>query len=202
LRTRGEAGVPAEARDTLETDDTRACSNRAAHCCFAWKRKHFELETIERWEQLVEYLCLGLYRDLGRVVEAISNRGTSAERRGAMVERLCGEGRLEATLTVADAAAPRRIEADLRGRMVHTSVELAAPRDVPAAGLSRSLAHPSAPQRRRTGRGRPLPAQPTDLRWAGRGHGATGSTRARGGHEAATPRLPSRARPRMARPSR
>jgi hypothetical protein len=86
-------------------------------------------DVAERWEQLVEYLCLGLFRDLGRSVEVTSHRESRDTRLDKAVARVVEEGKLAASIRVTDAAAPVLIEADLRGRMIHTSVELSAPRD-------------------------------------------------------------------------
>lgn len=86
-------------------------------------------DVAERWEQLVEYLCLGLYRDLGRFVEATSNRGEPTTRRQEACRRLADEGKLLATIKITDAAAPIQVETDLRGRMLYASLELGAPQD-------------------------------------------------------------------------
>ncbi len=83
-----------------------------------------------RWEQLVEYLALGLTQDLGRQVEPMWPRKiTPAERQGLHVKSMVDQGRLMASVRVPDAAGPLELEADLRGRRFRTSVVVAAPRD-------------------------------------------------------------------------
>jgi hypothetical protein len=91
------------------------------------------VDVVERWEQLVEYLCLGLYRDLGRFVEAVSNRGEPAARRQEACRRMAEEGKLLASIKITDAAAPLQVETDLRGRMLYASLELGAPQDLQRA---------------------------------------------------------------------
>ena len=82
-----------------------------------------------RWEQLVHYLALGLTQVLGRYVEPRWSRQLDqSARRDLHVHSLVGQGRLEATLRVPDAAAPIDLQADLRTRLFTTSVELPAPR--------------------------------------------------------------------------
>lgn len=82
-----------------------------------------------RWEQLVEYLALGLTQDLGRQVEPIWPRKvTPADRRALHVKSMVEQGRLMASVRVPDAAGPLELEADLRGRRFRTSVIVAAPK--------------------------------------------------------------------------
>jgi hypothetical protein len=83
-----------------------------------------------RWEQFVEYLCLHLSQELGVDVKHIKPRRKSARERVADATReLASTGVLSRSLKVPEAAGPLTISADLRARLVTTSVELAAPKD-------------------------------------------------------------------------
>lgn len=108
----------------------------------------------ERWEQFVDYLCLGLSQDLGREVVPIRPRSQGREERlTALVNGLADSGTLPASFRVPDAVAPVAIEADLRNRQVTTSVQLAAPDQMQARGrigwMLGQLKH--APSELRTG---------------------------------------------------
>lgn len=84
----------------------------------------------ERFEQFIEYLCLGLQQDLGRQVSPVTKKGAApAERIAAAAQVLADDGRLDATLRITDAVGPVGIDADLRGRMVTTTVEVDAPQE-------------------------------------------------------------------------
>jgi hypothetical protein len=86
-------------------------------------------EIAARWEQLVEYLALGLTQDLGRRVESMWPKKIDAlERRDLSVRSLVDSGRLGASLRVPDAAGVIDLDADLRGRRFRTSVVVAAPK--------------------------------------------------------------------------
>lgn len=81
-----------------------------------------------RWDQFVEYLCLGLGQDLGRDVRPVRPRKqTSAARVEANGRALAEAGKLGAAIRVPDAAGDLVVEADLRTRKVITSVGLEAP---------------------------------------------------------------------------
>ena len=83
-----------------------------------------------RWEQLVEYLCLGLTQDLGRQVEPMWPRKVDpAGRRDLHVRSMVDHGKLQASIRVPDAAGPIDLEADLRGRRFRTSITLTAPNE-------------------------------------------------------------------------
>ena len=85
-------------------------------------------EVAERWEQFVEYLCLGLGQDLGRDVRAVRPRKQAAAARlDANAAVLASEGVLEAAIKVPDAVGPLLLRADLRTRKVITSVAIDAP---------------------------------------------------------------------------
>jgi hypothetical protein len=83
-----------------------------------------------RWEQLVEYLSLGLTQDLGREVEpAWPRKLDPGARRDLHVRSLVEQGKLLASIRVPDAVGPIDLEADLRGRRFRTSVVVHAPKD-------------------------------------------------------------------------
>jgi hypothetical protein len=83
-----------------------------------------------RWDQFVEYLCLGLGQDLGRDVRPVRPRNqTHAARLDAVAGALAEQGVLTAAIRVPDAIGPLTVEADLRARRVVTSVTVDAPSD-------------------------------------------------------------------------
>lgn len=87
-------------------------------------------DVAERWDQFVEYLCLGLGQDLGRDVRAVRPRKhTTAARLDANANALAERGLLEAAIRVPNAVGPLVVEADLRTRKVVTSVTVDAPGD-------------------------------------------------------------------------
>jgi hypothetical protein len=87
-------------------------------------------DVAERWDQFVEYLCLGLGQDLGRDVRAVRPRKhTAAARLDANANALAERGLLEAAIRVPNAVGPLVVEADLRTRKVVTSVTVDAPGD-------------------------------------------------------------------------
>ena len=83
-----------------------------------------------RWEQFVEYLCLHLSQELGVDVKHLRPRGKSPEERVAIAtRRLASDGAFSSSIQVPDAVGPIGIEADLRARLVTTSVEVPAPKE-------------------------------------------------------------------------
>src|SRR5829696_328233 len=83
-----------------------------------------------RWDQFVEYLCLGLGQDLGRDVRPVRPRQQDhAARLDLVAAALAAQGVLTAAIRVPDAVGPLTVEADLRARRVVTSVSLDAPAD-------------------------------------------------------------------------
>ena len=85
-------------------------------------------DVAEWWEELSQYLCLGLSQDLGRTVTAVRPRNQTTE--GSLeghLKRLAETGSLEATLRVPDAVGDVLIQADLRARQTLTSVKIDAP---------------------------------------------------------------------------
>lgn len=87
-------------------------------------------DVVEHWEQFIDYLALGMSRDLGRDVEPIRPRKQGlVERIEAGVRTLTTDGRLSVSIRVPDAAAAIGVTADLRTRQVTTTVDVSAPRD-------------------------------------------------------------------------
>src|SRR5215217_4648337 len=87
-------------------------------------------DVADRWEQFVEYLCLGLGQDLGRDVRPVrARKQTAAMRLEANCAALAEGGTLEAAIRVPDAVGPLVVQADLRTRKVITSVVIDAPGD-------------------------------------------------------------------------
>jgi hypothetical protein len=88
-------------------------------------------DVATRWEQFVEYLCLGLGQDLGRDVRPVRPRKqTSVVRLEANSSALASTGVLDAAIRVPDAIGPVVVQADLRTRKVIASVIV----DAPAGG--------------------------------------------------------------------
>lgn len=87
-------------------------------------------DVAAHFEQFIEYLCLGLQQDLGRRVSLMTKKGAApAERIAAAAETLAEDGRLDAVIRITDAVGPVGIDADLRGRMVTTTVDVDAPQE-------------------------------------------------------------------------
>lgn len=87
-------------------------------------------EVVDRWEQFVEFLCLGLSQDLG--VQVVSKQSRATDGVGwteALLGRLCSDGVLEGSFRVPDAVGPIAIVADLRARLTRTSVRVPAPKE-------------------------------------------------------------------------
>jgi hypothetical protein len=83
-----------------------------------------------RWEEFIQYLCLGLSQDLGHDVSVVRPRKqTLPARIDESVKRLAAEGTLSAVLRVPDVIGDIQVQADLRARRTLTSVTIAAPRD-------------------------------------------------------------------------
>jgi hypothetical protein len=87
-------------------------------------------DVAQRWDQFIEYLCLGLGQDLGRDVRPVRPRKqTSTMRLDTNCRDLADEGVLRAAIRVPDAAGDMLLTADVRARRVTTSVTLDAPAD-------------------------------------------------------------------------
>ncbi|HWM54739.1 MAG TPA: hypothetical protein VNO20_05065 [Solirubrobacterales bacterium] len=87
-------------------------------------------DVVDRWEQFVEYLCLGLSQDLGVTVASAQSRAKDGERwTESLLTALGNEGKLTGSFRVPDAVGPIEVEADLRARLTRTSVKVSAPKD-------------------------------------------------------------------------
>jgi len=87
-------------------------------------------DVVERWEQFVEYLCLGLSQDLGvQVVSAQSRARDGQAWTDSLLKGLENEGKLSGSFRVPGAAGPIDVEADLRARLTRVSVKVAAPKE-------------------------------------------------------------------------
>ncbi|MGN6202050.1 MAG: stress response protein [Solirubrobacterales bacterium] len=87
-------------------------------------------DVVDRWEQFVEYLCLGLSQDLG--VEVISAKSKARDGRAWTEElsrRLEAEGILSGSFRVPGAVGPIEVEADLRERLTRVNVNVSAPKE-------------------------------------------------------------------------
>lgn len=87
-------------------------------------------DVAKRWDQLVQYLCLGLSQDLGKRVASLQPRNQDQRTRiDSASKRLAGEGVLECAIRVPNAAGDLTVGADLRARKTRVAVTLQAPQD-------------------------------------------------------------------------
>jgi hypothetical protein len=87
-------------------------------------------DVAKRWEQFVHYTALGLTQDLGRDVTPIWPKKLDATQRLEIgIRGVVDDGKLTAELRVPGAIAPIELQADLRGRLFDTAVEVPAPRE-------------------------------------------------------------------------
>lgn len=87
-------------------------------------------EVVERWEQFLDYVALGLSQDLGREVAPVRPRKmTLSERSEALLKHLGADGVLVGEMRVPDSAGSISVEANLRTQQVTTAVKLDAPRE-------------------------------------------------------------------------
>lgn len=87
-------------------------------------------DVVDRWEQFVEYLCLGLSQDLGvQVLSAQSRTKDGQSWTDELLKRLESEGVLSSSFKVPGAVGPIEVEADLRARLTRVSVKLSAPKE-------------------------------------------------------------------------
>lgn len=88
------------------------------------------LDVASKWQQYVEFLCLGLSQELGRDISTSRKRKQSPDaQRDELAKILADSGKMYAELRVPDAAGPIGIEVDLRTRYVNASVTVEAPRE-------------------------------------------------------------------------
>jgi hypothetical protein len=87
-------------------------------------------DVVDRWEQFVEYLCLGLSQDLGvQVLSAQSKAKDGQSWTDELLKRLESEGVLSSSFKVPGAVGPIEVEADLRARLTRVSVNVNAPKE-------------------------------------------------------------------------
>jgi hypothetical protein len=91
---------------------------------------HGVRDVVDRWEQFVEYLCLGLSQDLGVPVASAQSRVQDGDRwTQTLLKSLSEDGKLTGSFRVPAAVGPIEVEADLRARQTRTSVTLYAPKE-------------------------------------------------------------------------
>jgi hypothetical protein len=87
-------------------------------------------DVVERWEQFVEYLCLGLSQDLGVQVQSAQSRARDGQAwTESLLKVLESEGTLSGSFRVPRAVGPIDVEADLRARLTRVSVKVTAPKE-------------------------------------------------------------------------
>lgn len=87
-------------------------------------------DVVNRWEQLIEYLCLGLSQDLGVQVSSAQSRAKDGETwTESLLSALEEDGKLTGSFRVPDAVGPIDIEADLRARLTRANVRVGAPKE-------------------------------------------------------------------------
>ena len=87
-------------------------------------------ETAARWDQLIQFLCLGLSARLGEAVRPVLSRKERSDpgvRLEAMSGELVSSGTFSSSIHVPNAVGPIHISASLRRMNAQASVELAAP---------------------------------------------------------------------------
>lgn len=88
------------------------------------------VDVVANWERLIRQVCLRLGGELGQKVLPVQRvkRGTDpAERRTALADQLCREGRLQAELRIEDSPGILGLTADLRTSKLRTSLDIPAP---------------------------------------------------------------------------
>jgi hypothetical protein len=87
-------------------------------------------DVVERWEQFVEYLCLGLSQDLGVQVASAQSRVRDGRAwTESLLKSLETDGTLSGSFRVPGAVGPIEVEADLRARLTRASVNVTAPKE-------------------------------------------------------------------------
>jgi hypothetical protein len=91
------------------------------------------LAVVQRWEQLVEYICLLLSQELSTdVIQRLSHDPEARHKRA--IERLLSDGLLRGEIRVKDAAGPMILEADLRASQTRAVARIEAPEKGQARG--------------------------------------------------------------------
>lgn len=91
------------------------------------KRQDEVSDIARRWEQFVHYVSLGLTQELGKEVVPARVKKDLDTRLQETIDELVDHGRLSMELKVPNAVGPMELHADLRTRMVTTSVPVKAP---------------------------------------------------------------------------
>jgi hypothetical protein len=87
-------------------------------------------DVVDRWEQFIEYLCLGLSQDLGvQVTSPQSKDKDGGQWTESLLATLDSEGKLTGSFRVPGAVGPIDVEADLRARLTRANVKVSAPKD-------------------------------------------------------------------------
>jgi hypothetical protein len=87
-------------------------------------------DVVDRWEQFIEYLCLGLSQDLGVQVTSAQSKAKDGERwTESLLAALESEGKLTSSFRVPGAVGPIDVEADLRARLTRANVKVNAPKE-------------------------------------------------------------------------
>jgi hypothetical protein len=87
-------------------------------------------DVVDRWEQFIEYLCLGLSQDLGVQVTSPQSKDKDGGRwTESLLATLDSEGKLTGSFRVPGAVGPIDVEADLRARLTKANVKVSAPKD-------------------------------------------------------------------------
>ncbi|WP_156727589.1 TerD family protein [Streptomyces apocyni] len=87
------------------------------------------VDVVESWERLMRQVCLRLGGELGQKVLPVlrAKRGADpSQRRAALADQLCADGRLHAELRIEATPGVLAITADLRTGKLRTSIELPA----------------------------------------------------------------------------
>jgi hypothetical protein len=87
-------------------------------------------DVVDRWEQLIEYLCLGLSQDLGVPVSSAHSRARDGQGwTHSLLKALENEGKLSGSFKVPRAVGPIEVEADLRAQLTRVSVKVIPPKE-------------------------------------------------------------------------
>jgi hypothetical protein len=87
-------------------------------------------DVVDRWEQFVQYLCLGLSQDLGVQVHSTQSRDRDGETwTDALLADLDSDGKLTGSFRVPGAVGPIDVEGDLRARLTRATVKVSAPKE-------------------------------------------------------------------------
>lgn len=87
-------------------------------------------DVVDRWEQFIEYLCLGLSQDLGVQVSSTQSKVKDGSRwTESLLAALQDDGKLTGSFRVPGAVGPIDVEADLRARQTRANVKVNAPKE-------------------------------------------------------------------------